>query len=268
MKNFYVIGNNVSKSKSPLLFKYIFNKLNIYANYSYMEIQNFGDLDLFIKKKYNDISGFNITIPFKKSISKYCSEIDKSVSDLDSINCIAFTNSKIIGYNTDIYGFLNLLKINKVSIQDLNILVLGSGGSSYSIIHCINSLSPKNIYVLSRNKNTENELVSFFKLKNYSISSFNSSNKYDIIINTTPIGAQENLCIDILKNLYKSSLVIDINYINTNLSKSIFSKFSDCYISGIDMFIFQALSSLDIWFNQPLSKKLNYNELKQILNNE
>ena len=132
MKNFYVIGNNVSKSKSPLLFKYIFNKLNISANYSYMEIQNFGDLDLFIKKKYNDICGLNITIPFKKYISKYCNEIDQSASDLDSINCIDFSNDKIIGYNTDIYGFLNLLKINKVSIQDLNILVLGSGGSSYN----------------------------------------------------------------------------------------------------------------------------------------
>ena len=64
---------------------------------SYMEIQNFGDLDLFIKKKYNDIGGLNITIPFKKYISKYCIEIDKSASDLDSINYLhSFSQDNIM----------------------------------------------------------------------------------------------------------------------------------------------------------------------------
>ena len=36
-------------------------------------------------------------------------------------------------------------------------------------------------------------------------------------------------------------------------------------IDGSDMLLFQALESLDIWFESNISNKLNYSELKKII---
>ena len=56
--------------------------------------------------------------------------------------------------------------------------------------------------------------------------------------------------------------IIEINYhITTNYLY--FS--SDKTIDGKSMFIFQALKSLDIWFESNISNKLDYKHLEQLL---
>ena len=36
-------------------------------------------------------------------------------------------------------------------------------------------------------------------------------------------------------------------------------------INGLDMFIFQALASLDLWFESDISNQVDFNELKEFL---
>ena len=73
MKQFTVIGNNVSLSKSPELFTYIFNTLNINADYSYTLIADFQELTQFFNTLSSmNYSGINITIHFKEKIANYC----------------------------------------------------------------------------------------------------------------------------------------------------------------------------------------------------
>ena len=67
MKNFFVIGDQASKSLSPLIFNHWFKKYNIQAKYSFLEVtkKNFNSE---VIKKLNDknTQGLNVTIPFKK----------------------------------------------------------------------------------------------------------------------------------------------------------------------------------------------------------
>ena len=67
MKYFFVIGNKASKSLSPLIFNHWFTKYKIKAKYSFLEVTQ-NNFDKTIIKKLNDIkvSGFNVTIPYKK----------------------------------------------------------------------------------------------------------------------------------------------------------------------------------------------------------
>ena len=84
-----------------------------------------------------------------------------------------------------------------------------------------------------------------------------------ILINCTPIGnIKTDLDIlDVIKKIH-FKYIIDINY---RSSKTIFNQFDARYINGLDMFIYQGLSSLDIWYDNTLSSKLNFNEIKQFL---
>ena len=272
MKKFAVIGSNVSLSKSPKLFNYIFKKLQISAEYSYIEIKNSGDLEIFFKsEEYINYHGLNITMPFKHAVTDYCSWMDKNIAKTFSLNCIKIENKNIYGYNTDISGFEKMLDRNNIPINKFSFIILGSGGSATSVIYSLLSKNINKIFILSRNKESANKLINQFNTKNNtSVQLYNSSicSEKNILVNCTPIGLIKNTNLVILKALQKSEYCIDINYINRTLSKSIFTKYTDYYISGLEMFIFQALASLDIWFSEELSKKLNYKELAKIIKNE
>ena len=66
MKSFFVIGEQASKSLSPLIFNHWFKKYNIQAKYSFLEVAR-NNFDCKIAEVLSDkkIQGLNITIPFK-----------------------------------------------------------------------------------------------------------------------------------------------------------------------------------------------------------
>ena len=84
MKKAYVIGSNVKKSLSPLIFEYWFKQNKIDGQYLSKEIEP----DKFneeIKKilKEDGVCGFNVTIPFKEIIVK---KIDRTNIRYNSVS--------------------------------------------------------------------------------------------------------------------------------------------------------------------------------------
>ena len=109
VKKYGLIGNNIDYSFSKDYFKEKFKKENIinssYENFNLKEINDFKNL---IKQK--DLSGLNVTIPYKRSIMKFLDEIDKTAKKIKAVNTLVFDNKKgLIGYNTDYYGFKKAL---------------------------------------------------------------------------------------------------------------------------------------------------------------
>ena len=100
-KHFGIIGNPISHSLSPVLHQYWFKKYDINADYSIIESTN-EDLSRVIKKvKEGDLSGLNVTLPFKQKILNYVDEVVNDAESAGSVNTILVDhNKKIIGENT------------------------------------------------------------------------------------------------------------------------------------------------------------------------
>ena len=65
-KLFGIIGSPVSHSLSPILHNYWFEKYNIDANYSLLNITE-GNLNNVINKIRNkELNGINVTLPYKQ----------------------------------------------------------------------------------------------------------------------------------------------------------------------------------------------------------
>ena len=135
MNKYLVIGNPIDHSLSPTIHNYWIKKNNIKAIYD-KERLNSDDLkNLIIKIKERNISGVNVTVPFKKEVIPYLDKLTSGAEVTQSVNTILLTNdSKIVGYNTDIGGFENAIKYTKYDISGKKILILGSGGVTPSII--------------------------------------------------------------------------------------------------------------------------------------
>tara|TARA_B110000263_G_scaffold28796_2_gene21919 strand:- start:1840 stop:2652 length:813 start_codon:yes stop_codon:yes gene_type:complete len=269
MYKFKVIGSPVSQSKSPEIFNFIFNTLDIKANYQAVEITNLHELKEFIKKsKKNGTLGLNITMPYKEQLNSLINRRDNVSRITQSINCIKIFNNKIIGYNNDYFGFKKLIEINKINIENSNNIVLGSGGSARTIILYLINNKAKNITILARNKDTSLKIIENFKIINKpgSIKLYDENSVYKNynLINCTPIGLKKNTSKTILSRVshIDFNFIIDINYIYKNdFLKLSYKKI----ITGETMFVFQAFKSLDIWFESNISDKLDYMEIQKLL---
>jgi shikimate dehydrogenase len=261
MKNFFVIGDQASKSLSPLIFNHWFKKYNIQAKYSFLEVtkKNFNSE---IVKKLNDkkTQGLNVTIPFKKDIIKYLDNKNVHAQKIGAVNCVT-VGKKIKGINTDWVGYLNSIKKEKIN-KNKNILILGFGGASQAIYYGFFSKGYKNVSVFNRSKKIINIGGTNKYTKDYSL--INSYLiKSDLIINTTPINPLNKRQINLIK---KTTIISDIVYKPKEtlfLKKFKFNK----KIYGISMLVEQALPCFNKWFgfvpvvDESLIKKL-YKKIK------
>ena len=256
MKKFFIIGDQASKSLSPLIFNHWFKKYNIEAKYSFLEVSK-KNFDIEIVKKISDkkTKGFNVTIPFKKDIIKYLDNINVHAQKIGAVNCVTVGN-KIKGTNTDWVGYLNSIKQEKIN-KNKNILILGFGGASQAIYYGFFFRGYKNVSVFNRSKKAINIDGTNKYTKGYSL--INSYLiKSDLIINTTPTNPLKKKQTSLIK---KTTIISDIVYQPKETPFLKEFKFNK-KIYGISMLVEQALPCFKQWFgfvpvvDESLIKKL------------
>lgn len=96
--------------------------------YRLLELEPDG-LAPFLHRK--DIGGLNVTIPYKRDVMPLCDEIDPAAEAIGSVNTIVrCADGKLVGYNTDIDGFLYMGLPAGISLSGKKVVILGSGGVS------------------------------------------------------------------------------------------------------------------------------------------
>ena len=266
IKRFAVIGYPVSHSLSPIMFHWIFNSLKIDAEYKKIEVKK-NELPQIINKiKDQDLDGINVTIPYKQSIMHLLDDINPRAKAIGAVNCVMKKNSKIIGNNTDWYGFIVALQKNKIDLSNKEIIILGAGGAAKSIIFALEKIGIKKIILCNRTLQNaqllQNNIIEPHKMSDLiSIIKYNS-----VIINTTSVGMKSSQSPIDHSLLHNEQILIDIIY--TPLQTQ-FIKYGNAIgartLNGLDMFIHQGLASLDLWFGESLSKQVNLTQIKSYL---
>jgi len=263
MKKFGIIGNPIKHSLSPVLHNYWFEKYNVNASYSIIEVVE-SELDGVIKKiKNRDLNGINITLPYKQKI---VSHIDVLVNDAEvtsSVNTVYINESEmIVGENTDVFGLQAAYLKEIDNIANKKALVIGAGGVSPSVILSLEKSGVKNISITNRT----NEKCLFLKkkFKNLKIIQWpqlrNEIKNFDIIVNATSLGLKNGQDFDINFEPVKKNLVyIDTIYNPLETKTLKFLKDMEIKVfNGLDMFIYQGQKSFYLWnkINPEIDQKL------------
>ena len=247
MKKFLVIGNPINHSLSPKLHNYWINQNNIDADYQKRELDNNDLENLILKIKNKEISGVNVTVPFKKDIISYLDKLSPEAEGTQSVNTICLEDNNIVGYNTDIRGFELAIKDAKFNLTDKNILILGAGGVVPSIIFGLNKMKVSKITLCNRTKEKAENLKNFFK--NLSIVNWGEVPDFDMVINATSIGLNNKDFINLdFSKIKKGKFFYDVIYNpkETNFLK-IAKKLGNKTENGMKMFIHQAAETFKIW---------------------
>lgn len=201
-----------------------------------------------------EFSGYNVTIPYKKTIINYLDGVSEEVKSIGAVNTVKVAGDKAYGYNTDVLGFLYTLKRKGVSLKDKTVMILGTGGASNGVKYICEKESAKKIIIVGRN------------------STINYQNCYDIsgveiIVNATPVGTNpnfENRPIDLAKF---SSLIAVFDLIYNPQKTALVMQAEELGLicsNGLPMLVEQALCAEDIWLDKTHDSRLTEKIISQI----
>ncbi len=137
-----LLGETLGHSYSPM----IHHQLGDY-DYRLFEIPR-DALDAFLES--GDWDGLNVTIPYKKAVVPYCGALSEAAAKLQSVNTLVRRpDGTLYGDNTDLYGFLYMVRRNGIQPAGKKALVLGSGGASVTVKAALEQLGAS-VTVISR----------------------------------------------------------------------------------------------------------------------
>jgi shikimate dehydrogenase len=243
-KVFGLLGKDIEYSFSRGYFTEKFKKLDLQkCRYVNFDLQKIEDFTAVIKEGGDSLGGINVTIPYKEEVMKYLDKLDETAKAIGAVNTIKFTKrGNLKGYNSDVVGFEKSI-FPLIKKHHKRALILGTGGASKAIAYALKKNDIKFKFV-SRNPEGKKEI-------SYQDLTEEIMEKYQIIINSSPVGTSPNTdrCPDIpYQFITENHLLYDLIYnpeVTTFLAKG---KAQGATIkNGYEMLQLQAEESWRIW---------------------
>ena len=95
-KKFGIIGNPIKHSLSPVLHNYWFEKYEIDASYSIIEVKETGLAEVINKIKEKELEGINITLPYKQKIVSFIDILVNDAETTSSVNTLYMDSQNTI----------------------------------------------------------------------------------------------------------------------------------------------------------------------------
>lgn len=178
MKRYGLIGHPLKHSQSRILFNEKFEHEGLDCRYQNFDIQSVDEIKE-VMERYPDLCGFNVTIPYKEAIIPLLDDIDPTAKEVGAVNVVTIREGKLKGYNTDIYGFEQLLERALKGKTVDHALVLGTGGASKAVRYV---LKKKDIPYSTVSRSPGKGDLTYDTLTDEIL------RQNHLIINTTPLG--------------------------------------------------------------------------------
>jgi len=251
----YVIGNPVKHSRSPQIHQYWLKHYGLNGSYGLAKLAP-DQLAAFIESlRHADNAGANVTLPYKSDVIEFLDDIDEDARSVGAVNTIYKQGEKLLGTNTDIYGFLTHLSLSAPDWQahTKTAMIIGAGGAARAILSAMKTSGVGNIYIANRTISRAKDLAdkiypSAQPIEMSKVQDILSST--DLIINTTSLGmiGQPPLELD-LSVLPKHATVVDIVY--TPLKTRLLLEAENhglIAVDGLGMLLHQAVRGFELWF--------------------
>lgn len=263
MYKFALIGYPVSQSLSQVIHRAALKSLGMDGDYELLPTPAEDLVDRIKHLKANGYDGVNVTIPLKVPITLFLEGFDKVADVAGSANTIKFeTDRSMTGYNTDVFGFYQAIPNQiRTELAHKKTAVLGAGGAARAIAVALAQLNVSSIDFYVRNIVNAHDCVENIRkccpaleVNLKQIQSLNNLSDYSMLVNTTPVGMiNKSMGISpidekLINTMNDNAIVYDIVYnpIKTELLR-LAQKRGLRTISGLDMLVYQAQKSFEIW---------------------
>jgi shikimate dehydrogenase len=255
MSRVWLIGRPVAHSLSPAMHNAAFAKLGLPHRYEARETADDRLAATLDRMRRDDaVLGANVTIPHKESVLRLLDDVDEEARRIGAVNTIVSRGSRLIGYNTDKYGFEKALEFTSATFPFFGkrILILGAGGAAracaLSLLEHGNDVDvanrdPARAAALARDIEVDGrhpQVVAWPK----------GREPGDAVVNATPLGLKGE---EALEDVQLPRWVIDLvpTAAETPLVKRAKATDNVTVVDGLSMLLHQAARSFELWTGVP-----------------
>ena len=253
-----VIGHPIKHSKSPLIHGHWIEQHNLQGTYEAIDIapENLkDDVQQLIDQGY---AGFNVTIPHKETIMELCDEIVGNAKTCGAVNTVVIDGGKIIGHNTDAFGFIANIKQAHPDFDFTSgpAVVLGAGGAARAVVAGLIDEGVPEVIITNRTRARAEKIAEDMNAYTDRISVKDWGDRSEILeganllVNSSSLGMDGQPALEIdLEKLSADALVTDIVYapLQTDLLKAA-AENGNKTVTGIGMLLHQARPAFKEWF--------------------
>jgi len=183
-----LLGWPVAHSVSPAMHNAAFRALKLNWQYEALAVTPERLTDEVAQRVAEGWRGFNVTIPHKRAALDLpqVSEVSPAAAAIGAANTLAvLPDGTLSTDNTDWEGFARDLRMYRVQPDQLNCLVLGTGGSSDAVVYALEQLNARSITRVSRTPDGRPGVIGYDVLAAHAPSA-------NLIVNCTPLGLAPN----------------------------------------------------------------------------
>ena len=257
-KNLGILGWPVEHSLSPAMQNAALQKAGLDYVYVALPVQPKHLGDAVAGLRHMGFAGWNVTIPHKSEILPLLDDVHEDARVIGAVNTVVRSGEKLIGYNTDVAGFLAGLEAAGCTAEGKHAVMLGAGGAARAALWGLCKSRASDIVVGVRNPQKAQALADDFRgygrisVLHWADNVFAEAlSQAELLINTTPIGMYpkvDDMPPVELKRLPKSALVYDIIYTpeKTKLLQEA-ERLGHPIVNGEPMLVGQGAEAFRLW---------------------
>jgi shikimate dehydrogenase len=250
-----LIGDPVEHSLSPVMQTVAFRETGIEGIY---ELWPTSDRDVparVASLRADDVIGANVTVPHKQRVIPHVDEISDTAARIGAINTIVKRDARLIGDNTDAYGFATAVEESGFVVSPASrAVVLGAGGASRAVVVALQEAGCRSIRVTNRTAGRAAQLVGELA-RDDTLSAVSWGDletvlpSVDLLVNATSLGWHAGeLPLDMarLGLLSERATVVDLTYRDTDLLR--FARRQGlAAVDGLGMLVHQGARAFELW---------------------
>jgi shikimate dehydrogenase len=234
--------------------------------------------------------GANVTTPHKEAVLPLLNEVDDLALSIGAANTIVKKGDRLLGFNSDAYGFIEVLdKEGHFDPEGKRVVILGAGGAARAVGFALVQKNASSLVIINRTFERAQTLAD--RLASYrtdsssgletaktevaalpwqSLGSHQTFSHCHLIINCTTVGmkhsSQEGQSPLSLEVIPRGVLVYDLVYNPwpTPLLK-LAQKAGADILGGLPMLVYQGAASFKLWTGREAPVDIMFSKAKEIL---
>ena len=251
MSEVFLLGHPVSHSLSPAIHNAAFKALGLPHKYSLRDVTAEKLPEAVGSLRGESALGANVTVPHKENAMRLVDELGEEARAIGAVNTIVRKGSRLLGHNTDAYGFERAIAPIPVAGR---VILLGAGGAARACLHVLLRLG-HDVSLANRTRTRADDLAQLMVVdgRRARVVEWPLAGEEldaDIAVNATSLGLRGE---DPLEGIALPRAVVDIVAIagGTPLVRRARQAQDVIVVDGLSTLLHQAVRAFELWTGVP-----------------
>ena len=254
-KRIGVIGDPVEHSLSPVFQQPALDAAGIPASYERWHTPATELAARIDGLRLPDVIGANVTLPHKEAVALLIDDLSETARRVGAVNTVVNRNGRLLGDNTDVYGFGRSLIQMLPDVASRSALLLGAGGAARAVLVALAGLDVASVMVANRSVDKASRLIEELGVDRAVAVGIATNDlaprirDYSVIVNATSVGWNTDESVldrSLLERVAGDALVVDLTYRPTGLLRQA-AQLGLATLDGLPMLVYQGARSFELW---------------------